>query len=363
MPQEKGLSALIQKLEDLERRKEELEALIQDPKVISDLPRYRGILRELGGLNRPVGLLQEWREVEKRGRDAASILEAETDAEMLGLAREELAGIAGRREDLYARIRETLLADDPDADRNAIVEIRAGVGGDEAALFAHDLFRMYSKYAERKGWRVELLDASRNDLGGFKEVTFSVTGEGVFRDLRYESGGHRVQRVPQTEAQGRIHTSAATVAVLPEVEEVEVDINPADIKMDTYRAGGPGGQNVNKTNSAVRLTYEPLGIVVQCQDESSQHKNRAKAMRVLAARIYEKLTADQKAARDRSRKTQIGSGDRSERIRTYNFPQDRVTDHRINKSIHNIEAILDGDLEPLIRKLREQDVEQRLKEL
>jgi peptide chain release factor 1 len=363
MLEDKSVATLVAKLEELGSRQSELETLIQDPAVISNLPRYRSFLVELGGLKYPVSLLREWRDLEKRHADAKAMLETESDAEMVDLARQELAAVEPKRADLLHRIKETLVGDDKDSNRGAIVEIRAGVGGDEAALFAADLYRMYSRFAERQGWKVEPLEASTNDVGGFKEVIFSVSGEGVFRKLRYESGGHRVQRVPETEAQGRIHTSAATVAVLPEVEQVEIDINPSDIKMDTYRAGGPGGQNVNKTSSAVRLTYEPLGIVVQCQDESSQHKNRAKAMRVLAARIYEKITSEQKAARDKSRKSQIGSGDRSERIRTYNFPQDRVTDHRLEESFHNIEAILDGNIDPLIQKMREHDVAQRLKEL
>ncbi|MBI1851470.1 MAG: peptide chain release factor 1 [Planctomycetes bacterium] len=363
MLEDKSVATLIQKLEEMGKRQSELETLIQDPQVISNLPRYRSILVELGGLKHPVALLREWRELVSREAGAKSILAQETDEDMLALGREELSALEPKRLSLLHQIKETLVGDDKDSNRGAIVEIRAGVGGDEAALFAGDLFRMYQRYAERQGWKVEPLEGSSSDAGGFKEVIFSVSGEGVFRKLRYESGGHRVQRVPETEAQGRIHTSAATVAVLPEVEEVEININPSDIKMDTYRAGGPGGQNVNKTSSAVRLTYEPLGIIVQCQDESSQHKNRAKAMRVLAARIYEKITSEQKAARDKSRKSQIGSGDRSERIRTYNFPQDRVTDHRINESFHNIESILDGNIEPLIQKMREHDVAQRLKEL
>ena len=295
--------------------------------------------------------------------DLKSMLDSsDTDASMRELANEELKTIEARLPDLERAAKIALLPPDPDDSRNTIVEIRAGTGGEEAALFAGDLFRMYSRYAEQRGWRLEMIDSSPANLGGFKEIIFSIEGENVFRTLRYESGGHRVQRVPETEAQGRVHTSAATVAVLPEAdEEDEVLIKPEEIRVDLFRAQGAGGQKVNKTESAIRITHLPTGIVVQCQDERSQHKNRSKAMKVLATRLRDKMRQEDAAKVASERKLQVGSGDRSERIRTYNFPQNRVTDHRINFTMYNLKGFVEGDMAELIDALYQRDIEERLK--
>ncbi|HVR73488.1 MAG TPA: peptide chain release factor 1, partial [Planctomycetota bacterium] len=279
------------------------------------------------------------------------------------LAREEIARLEPILAKLTSELMDAVLVEDKDASKNVIMEIRAGTGGDEAALFAGDLLRMYSKYAERRGWKLEVLEQSPTDLGGFKQLVLSITGEFVHRDLRYEMGGHRVQRVPTTETQGRIHTSTATVAVLSEPEEVEIEIKESDIRMDFYRAGGPGGQNVNKTSSAVRLTHIPSGLVVAIQEESSQHKNRARAMRVLRSRLYDLRENERKEKEQTLRRTQIGSGDRSQKIRTYNFPQNRVTDHRINENFNLERIVHEGNLDALSEALRGHDRDQRIKEL
>jgi peptide chain release factor 1 len=281
-------------------------------------------------------------------QDIASAQEMLADPEMRALAESEIAEGSARLEELEAEIQKLLLPKDPNDERNTFLEIRAGTGGDESALFAGDLFRMYSRYAERNRWQVEIISESPSDLGGYKEVIARIIGRGAYSKLKFESGGHRVQRVPETETQGRIHTSAATVAVMPEVDEVsEVDLNPSDLKIDTFRASGAGGQHVNKTESAIRITHLPTGIVVECQDARSQHKNKERAMSVLAARIKDKQMREQAAKTAATRKSLIGSGDRSERIRTYNFPQGRVTDHRINLTLYKIQAIVDGDLDEL----------------
>lgn len=285
------------------------------------------------------------------------------DHEMHAFVESELADLVEQKEALDKELPILLLPKDPNDEKNVIVEIRGGVGGEEAALFAGDLFRMYSRYAEKKGWKVELMDANATEIGGFKEVTFMVTGYGAYSYLKYESGTHRVQRVPVTESGGRIHTSAATVAVLPEAEDVDVAINPADLRIDTYCASGAGGQYVNRTETAIRITHLPTGIVVQCQDEKSQLKNKEKAMKVLRARILDKARQEQEAAVAADRRSQVGSGDRSERIRTYNFPQGRVTDHRIGLTLHKIDAILDGDLDELLAALITADQAERLKKV
>jgi len=352
------------KLEQVRARRAELEELVAKPEIIQQSQIYLAHARELGEVSKKAAKYEEYlrrqKELEENQALARSSVE---DAEIRQLAKEEVAQLEPIVKRLADELVELVLVEDKDASRNVIMEIRAGTGGEEAALFAAALFRMYSKYADRKGWRIEVMDSSPTDLGGFKDVIFSVSGGSVHRDLRYEMGGHRVQRVPETEGSGRIHTSAATVAVLSEPEEVEVDIKEADIRMDFYRAGGPGGQNVNKTSSAVRLTHIPTGIVVAIQEESSQHKNRARALRVLRSRLYEFHETQRKDKEQDIRRNQIGTGDRNQRIRTYNFPQNRVTDHRIGENF-NLERILgEGDLDPILQALRGYERDLRIKEL
>ena len=343
------------KLESLRDRNAELEKLLADPAVLADAPRLKMLSKEYGTIRKVATVAEEYLEVQDRLHEAREIIQEGSDPELVELAREDLESVQAREAVLFGRLVEHFATEHEVLDRDVIMEIRAGTGGNEAALFAADLFRMYKNYCERKGWRIELLERNATELGGFKEIVFSVKGEDAYRMLRFEMGGHRVQRVPVTEAQGRIHTSAATVAVMAEAEEVDVDIKDADLKIDFYRASGPGGQNVNKTSSAVRITHQPSGIVVQCQDDSSQHKNRARAMRHLRARIFEKKQEEVKAERDAQRRSQIGSGDRSQRIRTYNFPQDRITDHRIGLTVHGIEKFLEGNIQAMVAALIEQE--------
>ena len=306
---------------------------------------------------------REYKQVVKGIEEDKAMFEESLDDEMRKLVEEELADLTEKKEALDQELPILLLPKDPNDDKNVIVEIRGGVGGEEAALFAGDLFRMYSRYAEKQGWRTELLDANATEIGGFKEVSFMVKGFGAYSRLKYESGTHRVQRVPATESGGRIHTSAVTVAVLPEVEDVEVDINPNELRIDTYCASGAGGQYVNRTETAIRITHLPTGIVVQCQDEKSQLKNKEKAMKVLRARILDKARQEQEDAVAADRRSQVGSGDRSERIRTYNFPQGRVTDHRIGLTLHKIDAVLNGELEEILNALITADQAERLKQV
>jgi peptide chain release factor 1 len=352
------------KLQQLAIRHAELETLLATPDVIQQQSAYRAHSKELGVVSKKVTKYQDLLRASKERAENDELGRTPgEDPALRQLAKEEVARLDPIVKRLEDELVEAVLVEDKEASRNAILEIRAGVGGDEAALFAGDLFRMYSKYSERRGWKVEVMDASPTDLGGFKEIVISVTGDFVHRDLRYEMGGHRVQRVPATEASGRIHTSAATVAVLSEPEEVDIDVKESDIRMDFYRAGGPGGQNVNKTSSAVRLTHIPTGLVVAIQEESSQHKNRARAMRVLRSRLYDLYESQRKEKEQSTRRTQIGSGDRSQRIRTYNFPQNRVTDHRINENFNLERIVQEGDIEELIKALRGYDRDQRIKEL
>jgi peptide chain release factor 1 len=339
----------------------ELERQLQDPAVLADSTRMVEIQREYGGLRRVAEPVQAYKRLEADIAAARQMLAEEQDADAREYAESELAELEKQRAGLEGELEELVSAGDSVTRGGVIMEIRAGTGGDEAALFAGDLYSMYSRYIENRGWKMELLDSSPAERGGFKEITFSVTGQGAFHELQFESGGHRVQRVPETEAQGRIHTSAATVAVLPEATAVEIDIKDEDLQVDTMRAGGPGGQKVNKTESAVRITHLPTGIVVKMQDEKSQHKNRAKAMRILRSRLLEAKQREAAEQRAAQRRTLIGSGDRSERIRTYNFPQGRVTDHRIGLTLYKLDQVMAGHIDELVQALLEFDRQERLR--
>jgi peptide chain release factor 1 len=340
---------MLSKLDQLAERLEEVGNLLMQPDVTADIDNYRKLTREHAELGPLVALFADYRQAESDVKTAQDML---SDPEMKEFAQEEVASAKARMEQLELDLQKMLLPKDPNDERNIFLEIRAGTGGDEAALFAGDLLRMYTRYAERNRWQVEMISESSSELGGYKEVIVRLVGHGAYSKLKFESGGHRVQRVPATETQGRIHTSACTVAVMPEADEVEdVNINPADIRIDTFRASGAGGQHINKTDSAVRITHMPTGIVVECQDDRSQHKNKAQAMKVLAARIKDVQTREQQAKEAATRKSLIGSGDRSERIRTYNFPQGRMTDHRINLTLYKLDFIMDGDLDELTTAL------------
>ncbi len=340
-------------VEALRRRYEELTAELSDGDVFKDQKRYRGLAREHRHVERQLAAGERWLDLQEQVEGSQEILKTEKDPEFVEMAREELGELEPQLEAAAAAFETALLPHDPNDDRDAILEVRAGTGGDEAALFAEDLVRMYLRYAERQGWKTELIDATEGTVGGFKEVIYAVRGEGAFGMLRWESGVHRVQRVPATESQGRVHTSAASVAVLPEAEEVDVEVNESDLRIDVYRARGPGGQSVNTTDSAVRITHVPTGLVVQCQDEKSQHKNKAKAMQVLRSRLLEQAIAEQEAKIAAERKSQVGTGDRSAKIRTYNYPQSRVTDHRIGLTVHNLDAIMQGELDGVVAAIQE----------
>ncbi|HJV76092.1 MAG TPA: peptide chain release factor 1 [Noviherbaspirillum sp.] len=341
--------SMLAKLDQLTERLEELNNLLMQEGITSDMDQYRKLTREHAELGPLVALYKSYVQA---GADIQAAQEMLSDPDMKELAQEEIAAAKARIEQLEVDLQKMLLPKDPNDERNIYLEIRAGTGGDEAALFAGDLLRMYTRFAERNRWQVEMVSESPSEIGGYKEVIVRIIGFGAYSKLKFESGGHRVQRVPTTETQGRIHTSACTVAVMPEADEVEdVDINPADIRIDTFRASGAGGQHINKTDSAVRITHAPTGIVVECQDDRSQHKNKAQAMKVLAARIKDVQLREQQAKEAATRKSLIGSGDRSERIRTYNFPQGRMTDHRINLTLYKLDFIMDGDLEELTNSL------------
>ncbi len=342
---------IAEKLEGLERRFEQIEADMARPEIISNTEEYRKLAREHAELREVVAIFREWKGVKAELQKAREMVQHETEEEMRELAREEAGFLSREDERLEALLKTRLLAKDEQEVKNAFLEIRAGTGGEEAALFARDLFGMYMKYAERMRWRTELLSASISDLGGFKEVILAIDSADAFRRLRYESGVHRVQRVPETESQGRIHTSTVTVAVLSEPEELELKINQEDLRIDVFRSSGPGGQHVNTTDSAVRITHIPTGLVVTCQDEKSQHKNKAKALRVLRARLKERMEEEKEQEVSEERRKQVGTGDRSERIRTYNFPQGRVTDHRIGLTLYKLEDILAGNIDPLLDPL------------
>ncbi|APV48814.1 peptide chain release factor 1 [Betaproteobacteria bacterium GR16-43] len=342
-------STIAAKLANLDARLKEIDARLMDPDITGDLDNYRKLSQERAEIQPVVELFNDYRKVEG---DVATAEEMARDASMREFAEAEVKTGRARLVELEADLQKMLLPRDPNDDKNLFLEVRAGTGGDESALFAGDLFRMYSRFAERNRWQVEIMSQSDGEAGGFKEIIARIVGRGAYSKLKFESGGHRVQRVPATETQGRIHTSAATVAVMPEADDTsDIVINPADVRVDTYRASGAGGQHVNKTDSAVRLTHAPTGIVVECQDGRSQHKNKEQAWRILAARIKDKQQREQAAKEASERKSLIGSGDRSDRIRTYNFPQGRVTDHRINLTLHQIEKIMDGDMDDLLNAL------------
>ena len=344
---------------DVLARHEELTARLADPDVLGDPSILRDVAREHSELAEAAATAGALLSASRELADARALLDSD-DEELAGLAEAEVRDLEGRTSELAETLRRLLVPPDPLADRAAVLEIRAGTGGDEAGLFAGDLFRMYTRYAEARGWQLDVVDVSEGDVGGYKEIVFAVNGRDAYGTLRHESGVHRVQRVPETESQGRIHTSAATVAVLPEAEDVDVELRDEDLRVDVFRSSGPGGQSVNTTDSAVRITHLPTGVVVTCQDEKSQHKNKAKALKVLRSRLLDARVAEQEAARARERRTQVGTGDRSAKIRTYNFPQGRVTDHRINLTLYRLAEILDGDLDELVGALREAREAERL---
>jgi peptide chain release factor 1 len=345
------------KFDPLRQRSLELEAQLADPKVTSDIPLLQRLTREYRAGSATLARLREYERHEKETADAAELARTADDPELRELAESELVGLSQRLQRLSDELEEALRPRAPDWDKGCIVEIRAAAGGAESALFVGDLFRMYSRFAENHKLKIDVIDSRPSDLKGFKEVVFAVEGHEPFRRFRFESGVHRVQRVPETEASGRIHTSTATVAVLPEPEEVEIKIDPDDLRVDVFRAGGHGGQHLNVTDSAVRITHIPSGIVVQCQDERSQGRNKAKAMKVLAARLLEAKRLAEQAKTTATRRGQIGTGERSEKIRTYNFPQNRVTDHRVGVSFHNLDSIIEGELDPLLRALEKAEAE------
>jgi peptide chain release factor 1 len=355
-----SLEVLRGKVKEAIERREELGRQLAKPEIISDSERLRAVAQEHSALEQIAGVGSEYLKLSQELDEARELSENADDADLRELAQGETEQLQERLDQLESQIRDLLAPRDPLDDRAAVIEIRAGTGGDEAGLFASDLYRMYSRHAEKRGWKVEVLSTSEGVLNGLKEVVFVVRGKNAYGALRYESGVHRVQRVPETESQGRIHTSAATVAVLPEAEEVDVAINPEEVKVDVFRSSGPGGQSVNTTDSAVRITHIPSGLVVTCQDEKSQHKNKARALKVLRSRLLDSKIAQQESERAQQRRIQVGTGDRSAKIRTYNFPQSRVTDHRISLTLHRLQEILDGNLDELLRELRVARREERL---
>ena len=351
---------MFEKLLALKQKYEELTAQIADPKIIADRAAWQKLVKEHSALEEIVQKYDQYLALQQGLEEYKEIIAAGEDPELVQMAKEEAQATTQQMQQLEEELKMLLLPKDPNDDKNVIMEIRAGTGGEEASLFGADLLRMYMRFAERQRWKVEEIDMNYTDLGGVKECVFMISGRGAYSKLKYESGAHRVQRVPETESQGRIHTSAATVAVLPEAEDVDVELNMNDVKVDTYRAGGAGGQYVNRTDSAVRMTHIPTGIVVTCQDEKSQLKNKEKALKVLKSRLYDYYQSQADAELAQSRRQQVGSGDRSERIRTYNFPQGRVTDHRINMTVYNLEGFLDGDMMQIIEALRLADQNSKL---
>ncbi|MBU5214587.1 peptide chain release factor 1 [Heyndrickxia oleronia] len=351
---------MFDRLQIVEDRYEKLNELLSDPEIINDTKKLREYSKEQSDIQETVMVYREYKEVQQQFKDAKAMLEEKLDNEMREMVKEEIHELEEQIEGFEDRLKILLLPKDPNDDKNVIMEIRGAAGGDEAALFAGDLYRMYSRYAEAQGWKTEVIEASTTGVGGYKEIIFMINGKGAFSKLKFENGAHRVQRVPETESGGRIHTSTATVAVLPEAEEVEVEIHEKDIRVDTFASSGPGGQSVNTTMSAVRLTHIPTGTVVSCQDEKSQIKNKEKAMKVLRARVYDKFQQEAQAEYDANRKSAVGTGDRSERIRTYNFPQNRVTDHRIGLTIQKLDQILQGKMDDIIDALILEDQSHKL---
>lgn len=352
---------MFDKLEDIERRWRQAGMRLYEPEVINDNELYTKLLKDHRELMPIAEKYQEYKSAKAHYEEATAILEEETDRELRDMAKEQMEESKKTMESCTEELKILLIPKDPNEDRSVIMEIRSGTGGEEAALFAADLYRMYSMYADSKGWKTEIIYANATELGGYKEISFSVEGEGVFGRFRFESGTHRVQRVPVTDSQGKIQTSAVTVAVLPEAENVEVEIDPGDLKIDTFRSSGAGGQHINKTSSAIRITHLPTGMVVECQDERSQYKNKDKAMKVLRSRLYEQKQRAADESRAADRKAQVGSGDRSERIRTYNFPQGRVTDHRIGLTLYKIDSVINGGIDELIDPLRAHDQAEKLR--
>jgi len=342
---------MFDKLKSVEKRYDDLNQFLSDPKIISQQSEFKKYAREQSELAPVVSRFHDLQKITQQLEENKKILLEETDPDLVKMTEEDIVDLQAKAEKAETDLKLLLIPNDPRDERNVIVEIRAGTGGEEAALFSTDLFRMYSRYAEEKKWKMEILSSNLTGKGGFKEVIFNISGKKVYSKLKYEGGTHRVQRVPDTESQGRIHTSAVTVAVMPEVEDVDIKINPADVKIDVYRSSGPGGQSVNTTDSAVRLTYVPTGMIVTCQDEKSQHKNREKAMKVLRARLYDAEQQKQHDSMASERKQQVGSGDRSGRIRTYNYPQERITDHRIGLTLHKLSFVMEGDLDEIIDAL------------
>ncbi|MBU6079744.1 MULTISPECIES: peptide chain release factor 1 [Allobacillus] len=342
---------MFDKLQNIEDRYNQLTEKLMDPEVINDSNKLRDYSKEQSDIQPIVEKFRQYKEIRQQIDEAKTMLEEESDEDVMEMAQEELNELEPQIEPLEQEMKLLLVPKDPNDDKNVIMEIRGAAGGEEAALFAGNLYRMYARYAEARNWKTEIIDAHESDMGGYKEIIFMITGKGAYSQMKYENGAHRVQRVPETESGGRIHTSTSTVAVLPEAEEVEVDIHEKDIRVDTFASSGPGGQSVNTTMSAVRLTHEPTGTVVSCQDEKSQIKNKEKAMKVLRARVYEKFQQEAQAEYDENRKSAVGTGDRSERIRTYNYPQNRVTDHRINLTINKLDQIMEGKLSEIIEAL------------
>jgi peptide chain release factor 1 len=348
-------------LKKARERYAELGKLLSDEKVVSNPKLVMEYSKEMSDLEGLVKKADEYEEVSKGISEAEEIIKSSEDHELVELAKQEIEGLKASHETVERELQAMLIPKDPNDEKNTLVEIRAGTGGEEAALFAADLYRMYAKYAEHKNWKTDIMSSNPTGVGGFKEVVFLVEGKGAYSRLKFESGVHRVQRVPATESSGRIHTSAVTVAILPEAGEVDVDIKPEELRIDVYRSSGPGGQSVNTTDSAVRITHVPTGIVVQCQDEKSQHKNRAKALKVLRSRLYDIARMEQERERAMERKQMVGTGDRSEKIRTYNFPQGRVTDHRINLTLHKLDGVLDGDIDEIVNALWAHDTQEKIK--